>query len=105
MPALAAAREYNKTISTVQIEDVDKIKADLPPYEDLLNLANNGIMGYIEIPTINIDLPIYHGTTGTAMEKGAATWKARRCRRRYRHTRRDLRTLRHGERKAFYRPR
>ena len=69
--ALAAAREYNKTISTVQIEDVDKIKADLPPYEDLLNLANNGIMGYIEIPAINIDLPIYHGTTGAAMEKGA----------------------------------
>lgn len=69
--ALAAAREYNKTISTVQIEDVDKIKADLPPYENLLNLANNGIMGYIEIPTINIDLPIYHGTTGAAMEKGA----------------------------------
>ena len=47
----------------MQIEDVDKIKADLPPYEDLLNLANNGIMGYIEIPAINIDLPIYHGTT------------------------------------------
>lgn len=69
--ALAAAREYNKTISTVQIEDIDKLKAELPPYEDLLNLANNGIMGYIEIPTINIDLPIYHGTTGTAMEKGA----------------------------------
>ena len=69
--ALAAAREYNKTISTVQIENIDKIKADLPLYEDLLNLANNGIMGYIEIPTINIDLPIYHGTTGAAMEKGA----------------------------------
>ena len=28
-------------------------------------------MGYIMIPAINIDLPIYHGTTGTAMEKGA----------------------------------
>ena len=69
--ALAAAREYNKTISTVQIEDVDKIKESLPPYEDLLNLANNGIMGYIMIPAINIDLPIYHGTTGAAMEKGA----------------------------------
>ena len=69
--ALAAAREYNKTISTVQIEDVDKIKESLPPYEDLLNLANNGTMGYIEIPAINIDLPIYHGTTGAAMEKGA----------------------------------
>ena len=69
--ALAAAREYNKTISTVQIEDIDKLKAELPPYEDLLNLANNGIMGYIMIPAINIDLPIYHGTTGAAMEKGA----------------------------------
>ena len=69
--ALAAAREYNKTISTVQIEDIDKLKAELPPYEDLLNLANNGIMGYIIIPAINIDLPIYHGTTGAAMEKGA----------------------------------
>ena len=69
--ALAAAREYNKTISAVQIENIDKIKADLPPYEDLLNLANNGIMGYIMIPAINIDLPIYHGTTGAAMEKGA----------------------------------
>ena len=69
--ALAAAREYNKTISTVQIEDVDKIKADLPPYEDLLNLANNGIMGYIEIPTINIELPISTGTSGAAMEQGA----------------------------------
>lgn len=51
----------NKTTQTIY----------LPDYEDLLNLANNGIMGYIEIPTINIDLPIYHGTTGAAMEKGA----------------------------------
>ena len=104
--ALAAAREYNKTISTVQIEDVDKIKADLPPYEDLLNLANNGIMGYIMIPAINIDLPIYHGTTGAAMEKGAGPHGRHvAAGRRYRHTRRDLRTLRHGKRKAFYRPR
>ena len=54
-----------------KLQQLDKIKADLPPFEDLLNLANNGIMGYIEIPTINIDLPIYHGTTGAAMEKGA----------------------------------
>lgn len=69
--ALKKAHEYNKTISTVQIEDIDKIKESLPPYEDLLNLANNGIMGYIEIPAIDIDLPIYHGTTGAAMEKGA----------------------------------
>ena len=47
--ALKKAHEYNKTISTVQIEDIEKIKESLPPYEDLLNLANNGIMGYIEV--------------------------------------------------------
>ena len=83
--ALAAAREYNKTISTVQIEDVDKIKESLPPYEDLLNLANNGIMGYIEIPAINIGRHV-----AASGRRG--------------HARRDLRTLRHGKRKAFYRP-
>lgn len=32
-------------------------------YESLLNLGGNGIMGYIEIPGIGIELPIYHGTS------------------------------------------
>lgn len=31
-------------------------------YESLLNVAGNGIIGYIEIPTIQCMLPIYHGT-------------------------------------------
>ena len=31
-------------------------------YEELLNLSGNGIMGYIEIPSIDCTLPIYHGT-------------------------------------------
>ena len=30
-------------------------------YPELLNLAGNGVMGYIEIPSINCSLPIYHG--------------------------------------------
>ena len=31
-------------------------------YESLLDVSGNGIIGYIEIPTIKCSLPIYHGT-------------------------------------------
>lgn len=31
-------------------------------YEELLNISGTGIMGYIEIPSISVSLPIYHGT-------------------------------------------
>ena len=31
-------------------------------YAALLNVGGNGVMGYVEIPTINCTLPIYHGT-------------------------------------------
>lgn len=30
-------------------------------YESMLNVSDNGIMGYIEIPSIKVSLPIYHG--------------------------------------------
>lgn len=31
-------------------------------YDQLLNISDTGIMGYIEIPKIKVSLPIYHGT-------------------------------------------
>ncbi len=31
-------------------------------YETLLNVGGDGIMGYVEIPRIDVELPIYHGT-------------------------------------------
>lgn len=31
-------------------------------YARLLNVGGNGIMGYVEIPNIGVQLPIYHGT-------------------------------------------
>lgn len=31
-------------------------------YHQELNLTGSGIMGYVEIPTVNVHLPIYHGT-------------------------------------------
>ena len=37
-------------------------------YEGLLNVAGNGVMGYIQIPAINCSLPIYHGTSDEVLQ-------------------------------------
>lgn len=39
-------------------------------YESQLNLFGNGIMGSIEIPKINLKLPIYHGTEEEILTNG-----------------------------------
>ena len=39
-------------------------------YDSLLNLAGDGIMGYVEIPSIDVYLPIYHGTGNDSLERG-----------------------------------
>ena len=36
-------------------------------YDSQLNLAGNGIMGYVEIPKIRVNLPIYHGTENDSL--------------------------------------
>ncbi len=37
-------------------------------YDSLLNVGGTGIMGYIEIPSIDVKLPIYHGTDQTILQ-------------------------------------
>ena len=39
-------------------------------YEKQLNIVGNGTMGYVEIPNINVNLPIYHGTSNDSLERG-----------------------------------
>ena len=39
-------------------------------YDNQLNIAGDGIMGYIEIPVISVNLPIYHGTGNESLERG-----------------------------------
>lgn len=39
-------------------------------YDSLLNLTDDGIMGYIEIPSLGIKLPIYHGTSDAVLQVG-----------------------------------
>lgn len=37
-------------------------------YDSLLNVTGNGVMGYVEIPSIDVDLPIYHGTEDVVLQ-------------------------------------
>lgn len=39
-------------------------------YEAQLNITGDGIMGYVEIPKIGVQLPIYHGTGSDSLERG-----------------------------------
>ena len=39
-------------------------------YPTLLNFTAEGVMGYIEIPKINVLLPIYHGVSSGVLSKG-----------------------------------
>ena len=70
--ALAAA--YNESIQPgVQLMDAFSQEAILSASEDYasqLNITGSGIMGYIQIPAIGVDLPIYHGTDDSTLEKG-----------------------------------
>lgn len=69
------AEEYNQSLTNnVIITDpfdekaYKKIGAN---YENALNVDGNGLIGYIDIPKINVYLPIYHGTTEKILAKGA----------------------------------
>lgn len=61
------ARIYNKTLGDrmnrfVMAEEQKKA------YAALLNIADNGVMGYIEIPKVRCNLPIYHGTDEAVLQ-------------------------------------
>lgn len=40
-------------------------------YLDVLNINNDGVMGSIVIPKINVNLPIYHGVGDDSLQRGA----------------------------------
>ena len=57
---LEDAKEYNDTLVG---GDLINGEVEDSTYNSLLNIGGDGIMGYIEIKKIGIDLPIYHGTS------------------------------------------
>ena len=72
---LESARTYNKWLSSQEVVltdpfDPENLKSDDQDYEQLLDLSGDGIMGYVEIPKIDVFLPVYHGTSQQVLEQG-----------------------------------
>ena len=60
------AEEYNaKVTNTVSFEETELTEE----YESILDFSG-GMMGYIQIPKIRVNLPIYHGTGEEVLAKG-----------------------------------
>lgn len=74
--AIEEARKYNQTLANGHVTLVDpfmddKSADDSDNYDSLLNLNADGVMGTVEIPSIDVSLPIYHGTSDAVLKKGA----------------------------------
>lgn len=62
-----SAREYNEWL-LARPNPFRVLEEDEAGYNAELNVGNNGIMGYIEIPSIQVSLPIYHGTSHAVLQ-------------------------------------
>lgn len=65
-----AAEEYNEKLRGLgapfsEHEELSEL------YYSVLDVAGNGIIGYINIPKINVNLPIYHGTSDSVLNVAA----------------------------------
>lgn len=72
---LEKARNYNEMIASghVQLQDPFVEDSSNNPggeYDHLLNMTEDGVMGFIKIPSIDVSLPIYHGTSERTLEAG-----------------------------------
>lgn len=64
---------YNAAITPGTVEEAysqEAIQTASENYVNQLDLSGTGIMGYVEIPTISVDLPIYHGTGSDSLDRG-----------------------------------
>ena len=63
---------YNLAITpgTADAYSEESLSSAAEDYERQLDIAGNGIMGYVEIPKIQVNLPIYHGTDAEVLDRG-----------------------------------
>ena len=66
------AQRYNATLLTVTDEPYTKeaLQQASESYDELLNIRGDGIMGYLEIPKLGVELPIFHGTEEETLDRG-----------------------------------
>lgn len=69
----ANAEEYNKKLSELYapLSNADEIDG----YDNILDVSGTGIMGYITIPVIKVEIPIYHGTSAEVLNIAAGHLK------------------------------
>lgn len=67
---LNAAREYNERLWHRSNRWVLS-EEEQAEYESMLDVSGNGIMGYVNIPVIGVNLPIYHGTEESVLQVAA----------------------------------
>ena len=60
-----AAEEYNSAL--YGLEDHLRDYRLLEGYEEILNVSGNGIMGYVMIPKLGVELPVYHGISAEVL--------------------------------------
>lgn len=65
------AHAYNQTLDPTRISDPysDKEKAGIKEYARMLEVKE--MMGYVSVPSISVEIPIYAGTTEEVLQKGA----------------------------------
>lgn len=64
---LQAAADYNRSLLE-RSSDYALTDAQKQQYEELLSLDGSEMIGYIEIPEIKVQLPIYHGTSDGVLQ-------------------------------------
>ena len=64
---IAEAEEYNRRISETGVHWNMK-EEEIREYNRMLSIDDSGIMGYIDIPKINVRLPLYHGIEDRVLE-------------------------------------
>lgn len=67
---LKSAREYNEELIKKGGQYI-LTNSEMERYNSLLNVGGSGVMGYIDIPSINCKLPIYHGTDEAVLQVAA----------------------------------
>ncbi len=67
---LAAARSWNEELLAAGSSMSKLAEADRPRYNALLDINGTGVMGHLEIASLGIDLPIYHGTEEDTLQSG-----------------------------------
>lgn len=62
-----AALDYNRRLSNA-LNQWDMSDEDMDDYESQLNVDGTGNMGFISIPKIDVNLPVYHGTSDAVLQ-------------------------------------